>query len=234
MIKFENFEVVGIEHAIRGMKNSLNLRGDDDMTRPIDLEDLNVIKRFSQNPGKHRDPLSMIFLYVDITAPLYFWHELDTYRIRSIEKRPITDIYFRQNREYTLNDFCCEKLNDDGIQELSQIIEFLNKHREYWRDGHETKDGLGWYTTHKDWWTMISLMPSSYMQTRTAVFSYRELRDIYILSDNITWDDVGGWHEFRQFIDTLPNSELMSWDTKELHERLREENRRYMESKRKG
>ena len=64
------------------------------------------------------------------------------------------------------------------------------------------------------------------------MLSYRELRDIYILSDYVTSEDLGGWYEFRQFIDTLPHSELINWDTLAKHERIREENRRMMEEKR--
>ena len=88
MLTFENFEVVGFEHAIRGMRHALNLIRTKDVDRPIDSEDYEMLKRFSKNPDKSRDPLLMIHLYVDITAPLYFWHELDKYRIRSTEGAP--------------------------------------------------------------------------------------------------------------------------------------------------
>lgn len=241
MIKIENTEVMGWEAAIRGMRNPMNsweksdsayCRGDlmRDCTTCVHLftdysacmaggfevgpNDLALMTRLRNSGTDHRKFMRMITVYVDITAPLYWWKEFDTYKVGTVANSCST-MHKIHAKEFTLEDFSCEKLIISMCMELQEMqkvrispmqsmlttIECLNSYRDLYL---ETKD-------KKYWWQMIQLLPSSYNQKRTVMLNYEVLANIYKSRKNHKLDE---WHDFCHWIETLPYSELIIGDAK--------------------
>lgn len=182
MIKFENTTVTGWEHAIRGMRNPMNSWNKSDstykskadnenscikVTYDIGPNDLDLMTRLRNAGTDHRKFMRMITVYVDITAPLYWWSEFDTYKVGTVANSCST-MHKIYAKEFTLEDFSHEHLYAP-LQDLRPIIDLLNTYRERYL---ETKD-------KKDWWQMIQLLPSSYNQKRTVMLNYEVLANIY-------------------------------------------------------
>lgn len=215
MIKFENTEVMNFEGAIRGMRNPLNSWDmsdsyysndcyDDcgDCTSytsegcPIDEfvigeNDLNLMKRLINAGNDHRKFLRQILVSVDITAPLYWWKEFDTYKVGTVANSCST-MHKIHDKEFTLDDFSCEHVTTGGLMVIQSIIKCLNIARESFL---ETNDKT-W------WWDMIQLLPSSYNQKRTVTLNYEVLRNIAESRKNHKLDEwsIG----FMKWIDSLP------------------------------
>ena len=215
MIKFENTDVVGWEHAIRGMRNPMNswdksdsgikwfthedvVKMDNDGVEFIPVSsdedgqhvymigpnDMKLIKNLVKSGPDHRKFMRMIVVYVDITAPLYWWKEFDTYKVGTVVNSCST-MHKIHSKEFTIDDFSHEHLINDiyephpynsNIKEtwdyksfLEYNISCLNNAREWFL---ETKD-------KKYWWQMIQLLPSSYNQKRTVMMSYEVLANQY-------------------------------------------------------
>lgn len=236
MIKFENTEVVGWEHAIRGMRNPMNSWDKSDSVYcsnehcnkncPFDNEpekcmnlnqddliignnDLDLMKRLIKAGTVHRKFMRMIAVYVDITAPLYWWKEFDTYKVGTVANSCST-MHKIQAKEFTLDDFSCEHLEDDRTAEISNVeilellIHHLNKDRKRFI---ETKDKAYW-------WQMIQLLPSSYNQKRTVMLNYEVLANIY-QPDSRLHHKLDEWNvdcegSFCKWIESLPYSELIT------------------------
>ena len=240
MIKIENFEVLGWEHAIRGMRNPMNswensdsvfidedgdwytITGDSGPFKNVDEfstdgqqvyigpNDLDLMKRLCNAGTDHRKFMRMITVYVDITGPLYWWKEFDTYRV-GVEKNSCSTMHKIHAKEFTLEDFSCEHLFDrygDPSMNLNygykypkavmqDLIDILNNYRVWY---NETKD-------KKYWWQMIQLLPSSYNQKRTVMLNYEVLANIYPMRKNHKLDE---WRDFCKWIETLPYSELIT------------------------
>lgn len=220
MIKFENTNVVGWEAAIRGMRNPLNSwdKSDSEFNRdPINYfdendmpctdlrkfvigeNDLDLMQRLRNAGTDHRKFLRMIVVYVDITAPLYWWKEFDTYKVGTVANSCST-MHKIADKEFTLDDFSCEHLfNDEStghlashyMQSLKDTIDCLNCAREKYL---KTK-----YKTY--WWQMIQLLPSSYNQRRTVMLNYEVLANIYKSRRDHRLDE---WHTFCDWIKSLP------------------------------
>ena len=207
MIKFENTEVVGWEHAIRGMRNPKNSweKSDSDYsfkaldgTPCIGGNDLKLMMTLRNAGTDHRKFMRMIVVYVDITAPLYWWKEFDTYKVGTVANSCST-MHKIHDKEFTLDDFSHEHLlwSDDSSPHfesgeiLVDIITMLNIHREKFL---ETKD-------KKYWWQMIQLLPSSYNQKRTVMLNYEVLANMYKSRKNHKLDE---WHTFCDWVKTLP------------------------------
>ena len=228
MIKFEYTEVIGWRAAIRGMRNPLNsweksdsaniclLRYNHDgctkcgscMCDPIiGHNDMDLMKRLRKAGTDHRKFMRMITVYVDITAPLYWWKELDTYKVGTVANSCST-MHTIHKKEFTLDDFSHEHLMDclDGDYEaynsgpgvvLRTVISMLNMCRDLYL---QTKD-------KKYWWQMIQLLPTSYNQKRTVMLNYEVLANIYKSRKDHKLDE---WHEFCDWIKKeLPYSDLM-------------------------
>lgn len=223
MLKIENTEVVGWEAAIRGMRNPMNsweksdsrfnslddcgdcthcnLRFDECPTQQIGHDDLELMTRLRNAGTDHRKFMRMITVYVDVTAPLYWWKEFDTYKVGTVANSCST-MHKIHAKEFTLEDFSIEHLNDDRSAEVSNLEWFeyliihLNRDR---RRFIETKD-------KKYWWQMIQLLPSSYNQRRTIMLNYEVLANIYKSRRNHKLDE---WHIFCDWIESLPYSELI-------------------------
>lgn len=224
MLKIENTEVMGWEAAIRGMRNPMNsweksdsrfslledcgdcthcnLRFDECHEQQIGPNDHDLMTRLRNAGTDHRKFMRMITVYLDITAPLYWWKEFDTYKVGTVANSCST-MHKIHSKEFTLEDFSCEHLFDfcpnsdtDSMTVLRYTIGWLNCCREKYL---KTKD-------KEDWWQMIQLLPSSYNQKRTVMLNYEVLANIYKSRRNHKLDE---WHTFCDWIDSLPYSELI-------------------------
>ena len=202
MIKLEHTEVTGWKAAIRGMRNPMNSWSKSDSyfistTEPeIGENDLDLMTRLSINGPVHSKYLRMINVTVDITAPLYWWKEFDTYKVGTVCNSCST-MHKIHSKEFELGDFSFEQLNDVAINFLEDTIKILNTARENFL---ETK-AKHW------WWQMIQLLPSSYNQRRTVQMNYAVLQNIYPNRKNHKLDE---WISFCNWIKTLPHSELIT------------------------
>lgn len=214
MIKLENTEVMGWEAAIRGMRNPMNSWGKSDTIFDGDKwcmgeNDLDLMKRLRNAGTDHRKFMRMITVYVDITAPLYWWKEFDTYKVGTVANSCSTMHKIHAN-EFTLEDFSCEHLNNsetvgvgfiDGLTSidiLGYTIDMLNYYRRCYIEDGKSKD---------DWWQMIQLLPSSYNQKRTVMLNYEILANMYRSRKDHKLDE---WHEFCDWIKSLPYSEIIT------------------------
>ena len=207
MIKIEKTEVLGWDAAIRGMRNPLNSwhlsdttfgLGEDYFTdMKIGDKDLDLMRRLRSAGTDHRKFMRMITVYVDITAPLYWWKEFDTYKVGTVANSCST-MHKIHAKEFTLDDFSYEHLSDFSLQIiLQQTVDALNHYRsEFLR----TQDK--W-----NWWQMIQLLPSSYNQKRTVMLNYEVLANIYKSRKNHKLDE---WHDLCHWIEGLPYSELIT------------------------
>lgn len=227
MLKIENTEVMGWEHAIRGMRNPKNSWEKSDSnwryTAPAQREnhilasysddtefwigpnDADLMNRLRNAGTDHRKFMRMITVYLDITAPLYWWKEFDTYKVGTVANSCST-MHKIAAKEFTLDDFSHEHLSDfsshpenvqDPLTILSSTIKTLNSCREC-------------YIKEKDnffWWQMIQLLPSSYNQRRTVMLNYEVLANMYKSRRNHKLDE---WHTFCDWIESLPYSELIT------------------------
>ena len=216
MLKIENWEVLGWEHAIRGMRNPMNSWEKSDSNFFDDSEghvcnicqghgpmslieigqnDYALMKNLRNAGTDHRKFMRMITVYLDITGPLYWWKEFDTYRV-GVDKNSCSTMHKIHAKEFTLEDFSCEKLYDP-LGDLRPIVDRLNVYRERYL---KTKD-------KNDWWQMIQLLPTSYNQKRTVMLNYEVLANIYKSRRHHRLDE---WHTFCDWIEELPYSELIT------------------------
>lgn len=225
MIKIENVILPSAEQwrsIILGARNAMNswsksdsyyvsdvfVDGDDNvhhlMRYKIGPNDYNLMKKLCNAGTDHRKFMRMIVVYVDITAPLYWYKEADTYKIGTVTNSCST-MHKIHDKEFTLNDFSHEHLDHLSIQLLEDIICRLNANR---NEFLEYKDGDNSINSKKDfWWQMIQLLPSSYNQKRTVMLNYEVLANIYKSRKNHKLDE---WIDFCKWIETLPYSELIT------------------------
>lgn len=253
MLKVENAEVMGWEHAIRGMRNPKNSWEKSDSgvcathgpthcadcvytdCHADDVEigtkyilgpnDLNLMTTLCNAGTDHRKFMRMIAVYLDITAPLYWWKEFDTYKVGTVANSCST-MHKIAAKEFTLDDFSHEHLNckdrhRDWIKSavvdedenswhkvfatpldiLKFTIEILNSYRVAYLESND-KD---------DWWQLIQLLPSSYNQRRTVMLNYEGLANIYKSRRHHKLDE---WHTLCDWIESLPYSELITGEKK--------------------
>lgn len=211
MIKFEHPEVWGWEHAIRGMRNPMNSwersdttygLGEDYLTDMIiGQNDYDLMARLIKGGQPHRKFLRQIFVSVDITAPLYWWKEFDTYKVGTTANSCST-MHKIQAKEFTLDDFSTEHLIGDCNILFDDIITVLNSYRELY---NKTKSKI-------HWWQMIQLLPSSYNQKRTVTMTYENLLNMLEYRRGHKLDE---WRQFCEWIFTLPNSHILREGIKE-------------------
>lgn len=219
MIKIEETEIYGWKAAIRGMRNPKNswdksdskqLPGmliDEQTYVPAHFEigpnDLDLMTRLCNAGTDHRKFMRMIVVYCDITAPLYWWKEFDTYKVGTVENSCST-MHKIHTKEFTTHDFSqehilCETFTGmvNPTTLLNGIVDALNQNRELYL---QTKNKTYW-------WQMIQLLPSSYNQKRTVMMNYEVLANMYNSRKNHKLDE---WHDFCDWIKTLPYSELIT------------------------
>lgn len=219
MIKIENEEVVGWEASIRGLRNPKNsweksdsgwstdwIHTKDRIFVESDSEgyyelsigpnDQKLMKSLVNAGTDHRKFMRMITVYLDITAPLYWWKEMDQYRVGQTTNSCST-MHKIHAKEFTIDDFSHDNLNEKSLYMLNDTIRYLNGVREAFL---ETKDKGYWYS-------MIQLLPSSYNQRRTVMLNYEVLANIYKSRKNHKLDE---WRDFCKWIETLPYAELIT------------------------
>ena len=216
MIKIENVEIFGWEAAIRGMRNPMNSwdKSDSYENYTVTYEDYSEIrvpyyrvgagdfalmKKLVKAGTDHSKFMRMINVTFDITAPLYWWKEFDTYKVGTV-RNSCSTMHKVTSKEFTLDDFSHEQLTDSAIEQwLEPTIEGLNIARQMYIE----KDGK----SKAAWWQIIQLLPSSYNQRATIQLNYAVLRNIYHSRKNHKLDE---WIDFCKWIETLPYSELIT------------------------
>ena len=160
----------------------------------------------------HRKFMRMIAVYVDITAPLYWWKEFDTYKVGTVANSCST-MHKIADKEFTFDDFSCEHLERRASLTLKKIIDDLNYYREYYISIIKQNVPGSDITAKNIWWQMIQLLPSSYNQRRTVMLNYEVLANMYKSRRHHKLDE---WHTFCDWIEGLPYSELITGkETKE-------------------
>ena len=200
MIKVENIEVWGFEHAIRGMRNPLNswdrsdsgygLLTNDLNSFDIGKNDLDLMKRLFNAGTEHRKYLRQIFVSMDIVAPLYLWKEFDTYKVGTVANSCST-MHRIAAKPFEMSDFSHEKLGIGTETTLKIVVDELNKEREMYLQSHDKSF----------WWGMIQLLPSSYNQRRTITMDYENVFSIIKQRSGHKLDE---WNEFVKILKTLP------------------------------
>lgn len=233
MIKIENVEVMGWEAAIRGMRNPMNsweksdsefkcssaisdgvhfpqcvrLLTNGGIVAEIGTNDFALMKKLVNAGTDHRKFMRMITIYMDITAPLYWWKEFDTYKVGTVANS-CSAMYRITEKEFTLEDFSYEHLDIRTRKILEEIIKALNDYRTLYINYNPDDFEIKGCPSEKDlWWQMIQLMPSSYNQRCTVMLNYEVLTNIYKSCKNHKLDE---WREFCDWIKTLQLSELIT------------------------
>ena len=216
MIKIEPAWPVGFDAAIRGMRNPLNSWDKidsyyiwpDDEEFHIGPNDHDLMMKLRNAGPDHRKFMRMIVVHTDITAPLYWWKEFDTYKIGTVSNSCST-MHKIAEKEFTLDDFSHEHLLDDGhitydddcwlspMDCLREQVHTLNMFREQYLKTNDKK----W------WWQIIQLLPSSYNQKRTVMLNYEVLANMYESRKNHKLDE---WRDFCKWVEKLPYSELIT------------------------
>lgn len=210
MIKIEKTEVLGWEPTIRGMRNPLNSwdRSDTDyslsgmqsvngiLVPTLGPNDEDLMRRLCKGGPAHAKFRRMITVYVDITAPLYWWKEFDTYKVGTTANSCST-MHKIHAKEFTLEDFSCEHLDEFSVDHLKTFMLYLNSMRDMFL---ETKN-------KHYWWQMIQLLPTSYNQKRTVELNYEVLNNIYHSRLNHKLDE---WHTFCDWVESLPYSWIIT------------------------
>lgn len=171
----------------------------------IGKNDLALMKKLCAAGSDHRKFLRMIVVTVDITAPLYFFKEFDTYKVGTVTNSCST-MHKIHDKEFTLYDFSHEHLCEGSLNLLKEVIDLLNTHRHYFNNFDNYKDEL-LIDKKAIWWQIIQLLPTSYNQKRTVMLNYEVLRNIYHARREHKLDE---WKEFCKWIEALPYSELIT------------------------
>lgn len=214
MIKIENVEVVGWNHAIRGMRNPMNsweksdsvygtYWGDIDGHKCFDHDgfsigsnDHDLMMKLVNAGTDHRKFMRMITVYMDVIAPMYWWKEFDTYKVGTV-RNSCSTMHKITEKEFKIDDFSHEHLDDISLKNLEYVIDTLNNARDMYlidKNNHY-------------WWQIIQLLPSSYNQRATLMLNYEVIANIYHSRKNHKLDE---WHEFCKRIEDLPYSELIT------------------------
>lgn len=239
MLKIEKTNVVGLEEAVRNIHNSSGSweksdsgycsthgpahcsdciyvnngctasEADFETRYIIGHKDLDIMNRRRNLDSENRNFMRMIVVYLDITAPLYWWAEFKAYKIGAISS-PGSLTYKVMDEEFALEDFSCENLTTQAKNTLKKTVDTLNGYRDIYINWDE-KDGLikraFEYNYQQVWWQMIRLLPSSYNQHRTVMLNYEVLADIYKSEKNRSLRE---WRTFCDWIKSLPYHELIT------------------------
>ena len=181
MLTLKNTSVMNFENAIRGARNPMNSWGRMDS--------------HTEAGSDHRKYLRMVFVSVDVTAPLYWWKEYDTYKVATVANSTST-MHKIHSKPFSMDDFSCDHMTDGTKKFMETVVAELENIRLRFK---ETK-------SKDDWYDMIQLLPSSYNQMRTCTFNYETLINIYRARKN---HKLAEWHTFCDWIETLPYAEQL-------------------------
>lgn len=233
MIKIEETETYGWEAAIRGMRNPMNSwdKSDSAFGRNLAIpyaqnnpniwfnkygvetyigdKDSDLMNRLCAAGSDHRKFMRMIVVYCDITAPLYWWKEFDTYKVGTVANSCST-MHKIHAKEFTIDDFSHEHMFEESLNMLEDTIntlEFCRYVYVNWDEFKDTQLPAGIKTKKDLWWQMIQLLPSSYNQKRTVMMNYEVLNNIYTSRKNHKLDE---WRDFCEWIKSLPYSDFIT------------------------
>ena len=197
MIKIERYSVMNLENSIRGARNPMNswARSDSEYDGEgnyiLGPNDLDLGRRLARAGSDHRKFLRQIFVSVDITAPLYWWKEFDTYKVGTVANSCST-MHKIHTKEFGREDFSCDRLDEGGLQMLDALVAYLEAERQKFCANKEDR---------QSWHNMIQLLPSSYNQMRTVTLNYENLINIYYARKN---HKLAEWHAVCDWIASLP------------------------------
>lgn len=204
MIKVENIDIWGYEAAIRGMRNPKNSweksdsgyefdrieDGREVFTYIIGPNDMKLMQSLFKGGTEHRKYLRQIFISMDITAPLYWWKEFDTYKVGTVSNSCST-MHKIAAKEFELDDFSHEHLYSDELDFFREVISRLNGSRQLYLDGKRKED----------WWQMIQLLPSSYNQRRTITMNYE---NVFTILRQRRGHKLDEWNTLCDIFETFP------------------------------
>ena len=196
MLKVDKISVMNMENAIRGARNPMNSWAkmdsyyDEKGNFVLGENDLSLAHRLAVAGSDHRKFLRQIMVSMDINAPLYWWKEFDTYKVGTVANSTST-MHKIQAKEFSREDFSCDRLTEDALAVLDSLIEYLEKQRVAFV---ETKEREYWHN-------MIQLLPSSYNQLRTVTMNYEVLINIYYARRH---HKLAEWHVLCEAIEQLP------------------------------
>ncbi len=196
MIKLERTSVMNLENAIRGARNPLNSWDrmdssyDEDGSYILGPNDLGLARRLRKAGSDHRKYIRQVFVSVDITAPLYWWKEYDTYKVGTVANSTST-MHKIHSKPFSLDDFSTDHMTPETLAFMKTVVERLEQIRLKYM---ETKDKA-------DWYDLIQLLPSSYNQMRTCTLNYETLINIYFARRS---HKLVEWHTFCDWIASLP------------------------------
>lgn len=197
MIRIERASVMNMENAIRGARNPMNSWArmdsgyDENGNFVLGANDLDLAKRLARAGSDHRKFLRQIFVSVDITAPLYWWKEFDTYKVGTVANSCST-MHRVHSKTFTRDDFSHDRLDEGGLAALDALIAYLEAERQKF---------VADKTDRQSWHNIIQLLPSSYNQMRTVSLNYENLINIYYARRN---HKLAEWHTLCDWILTLP------------------------------
>ena len=197
MLKVERTSVMNIDNAIRGARNPMNSWAKSDSTYDengkfiIGAADLDFGHRLAVAGSDHRKFLRQVFVSVDITAPLYWWKEFDTYKVGTVANSTST-MHKIHAKEFTRDDFSHDRLDENGLNMLDAIIDYLECERQKFLENKEDR---------QSWHNMIQMLPSSYNQMRTVTLNYENLINIYYARRT---HKLAEWHTLCEWIESLP------------------------------
>ena len=200
MIKIERTSVMNLENAIRGARNPMNSWGrmdseyDSEGNYILGENDLDLAKRLARAGSDHRKFLRQIFVSVDITAPLYWWKEFDTYKVGTVANSCST-MHKIHTKPFDREDFSCDRLDENALAALDSLIAFLEGERLRFCENKEDR---------QPWHNMIQLLPSSYNQMRTVSMNYENLINMYYARKS---HKLAEWHTYCDWIMSLPYAE---------------------------
>ena len=200
MIKIERTSVMNLENAIRGARNPMNSWGrmdscyDSEGNYILGENDLDLAKRLARAGSDHRKFLRQIFVSVDITAPLYWWKEFDTYKVGTVANSCST-MHKIHTKPFGREDFSCDRLDENALAALDSLIAFLEVERVRFCENKEDR---------QPWHNMIQLLPSSYNQMRTVSMNYENLINMYYARKS---HKLAEWHTYCDWIMSLPYAE---------------------------
>ncbi|MBR4872728.1 MAG: hypothetical protein IKV00_02705 [Clostridia bacterium] len=197
MLKIERDSVMNLENAMRGARNPMNSWAksdsyyDEDGNYVYGEADLAFGGRLCRAGGDHRKFIRQIFVSVDITAPLYWWKEFDTYKVGTVANSTST-MHKIHSKPFERDDFSYDRLDEKGIEVLDGLIAYLEGERQRFNENREDR---------QSWHNMIQLLPSSYNQMRTVTMNYENLINMYYARKN---HKLAEWHTFCDWVEGLP------------------------------
>ena len=197
MLKVERSSVMNMENAIRGARNPMNSWARMDSTYDekgnfvMGANDLDLAKRLAHAGSDHRKFLRQIFVSVDITAPLYWWKEFDTYKVGTVANSTST-MHKIHTKPFARDDFSHDRLDEGGLAALDAVIAYLESEREKF---------VADKSDRQSWHNMIQMLPSSYNQMRTVTMNYENLINIYYARRA---HKLAEWHVLCDWIMSLP------------------------------